>query len=51
MNKKTAVLIFLGVCVLLAVLLATGAFSPVLSGSIFAVALIAFGMLSRGFTK
>lgn len=51
MNKKTAGLIFLGVCLVLAVLLAAKAISPILSGSIFAIALVGFGILSGGFTK
>jgi hypothetical protein len=51
MNKKAAAMIFLGVCLLLALLLAFGAISPVQSGSVFAIALVGFGILSRGFTK
>jgi len=51
MNKKMAGLIFLGVCVVLAALLAAKVITPILSGSIFAVALVGFGILSRGFTK
>jgi hypothetical protein len=51
MKKKAASLMFLGVCLFLAVLLAFGGISPVLSGSIFAVALVAFGFLSHGFKK
>lgn len=51
MNKRTAGLAFLGICVILAALLVAKVISPVLSGSIFAVALVAFGILSRGFTK
>jgi hypothetical protein len=51
MNKKTAGLDFLGVCVVLAALLAAKVISPLLSGSIFAIALVGFGILSRGFTQ
>jgi len=51
MNKRTAGLIFLAVCLTLAVLLAIKVISPVLSGSIFAIALLDFGIWSRGFTK
>jgi len=51
MNKKTAGLTFLGVCLVLAVLLATEVISPLVSGSIFAIALAFFGILSRGFAK
>lgn len=51
MNKKTAALIVLAACVLLAVLLATGALSHFLIGSIFAIVLVACGILSRGFSN
>ncbi len=51
MNKKTAGLGFLGVCVVLAVLLLTKTISPILSGTFFAIALVGFGILSRGFSK
>ena len=51
MNKKTAGLTFLGVCLVLAALLLAKAISPILSGTIFAIALVGFGILSRGFTK
>jgi hypothetical protein len=50
MNRKTAALSFLGVCLVLAMLLVAKAISPILSGSIFAIALVGFGILSRGFT-
>jgi hypothetical protein len=50
MNKKTAAMMFLGICVLLALLLVAGTISPFLSGGIFAAALVVFGILSRGFT-
>jgi hypothetical protein len=49
MNKKMAGLLFLGSCVVLAALLATKVISPVVSGSFFAIALVSFGILSRGF--
>jgi len=51
MNKKMAGLTFLGVCVVLAVLLVSKAISPIVSGSIFAVALVGFGISSHGFTR
>ena len=44
-------MIFLFVCLVLAVLLVAKAISPILSGSIFAVALVVLGILFRGFTK
>ncbi len=51
MKGRTAVLVFLGVCVILALLLLTGSIRPVLSGAIFAIALGVLGGLSRGFRK
>ena len=51
MNKKTAGLGFLGVCLVLAGLLLAKVISPILSGTIFAIALVGFGILSRGFTR
>lgn len=51
MNRKTASMIFLGICVVLAVLLLLDVITPIVSGSIFAVALVIFGSISRGFTK
>jgi uncharacterized membrane protein len=51
MDKRKAGLIFLGICLVLAVLLALKVVSAILSGSIFAIALVVFGILSRGFTR
>lgn len=51
MNKKTAGLTFLGVCLLLAALLVAKVISPILSGAVFAIALAGFGIFSRGFTR
>ena len=51
MNGKTAAFIFVGVCVILAVLLLTGFISPIVSGSVFAVALVLLGGMSGGFRK
>lgn len=51
MNKKTAGLTFLLVCLVLAALLVAKAISPMVSGSIFAVALVGFGIFSHGFTR
>jgi hypothetical protein len=51
MTKKTAVFLFMGICVVLAILLLSGSISGLLSGGIFAVALLIFGVLSRGFRK
>jgi len=51
MNKRSASLVFLSVCIGLAVLLLTKTITPIVSGSIFAASLIVFGVMSRGFTK
>lgn len=49
MSRKIAVYSFLVTCLLLAVLLLTKVITPLLSGIIFAVALVVFGITSRGF--
>jgi hypothetical protein len=49
MKANIAGLIFAGVCLLLAVLLITHFLTPLASGIIFAAALIALGLASRGF--
>ena len=51
MSRKSAVIAFLGICILLAILLLTKTIGPLVSGVVFAVALVVFGLLSRGFTK
>jgi hypothetical protein len=51
MDGKLAGLLFLGVCVILAVLLLTKSITPLVSGGVFAVALVALGGLSQGFRK
>ena len=51
MNKKSAGLLFLSICIVLAFLLLTKAISILLSGSIFALALIILGGASKGFTN
>ncbi len=45
--KNTGVL-FLGVCVVLAILLLIKAITIIISGAVFAIALVALGLLSRG---
>jgi uncharacterized membrane protein len=50
-NRKTAAFLFLGVCVILVILLLMKAVTPLVSGAIFALALVLFGLLSRGFKK
>ena len=49
MNRKTAIVSFLAVCIALAVLLLTQIVTPVIGSAIFAIALVLFGGLSRGF--
>jgi len=51
MKQKTAGFLFLAVCIVLAILLLTKTISSIVSGSIFALALIIFGLASKGFTK
>jgi hypothetical protein len=51
MSRKTAAFSFLGICVVLAILLLIKAITPLVSGSIFAIALVLFGVFSRGFRK
>ena len=51
MSGQRAGLLFLGVCVLLAVLLLAGAITPLVAGGIFAVALVVLGGLSGGFRR
>ena len=49
MSKNLALGLFLTTCLVLAALLMTHTIKPVVSGAIFAVALVLFGGLSRGF--
>lgn len=51
MSAKAARLSFLVVCLILATLLAAHAIRPIVSGSLFAVALVTLGVLSRGFRR
>ncbi|MBU0581421.1 MAG: hypothetical protein KKA19_09625 [Candidatus Margulisbacteria bacterium] len=51
MNRQTAVSLFLAICIVLAILLLTKMISSPISGSIFALALIIFGIASKGFTN
>jgi hypothetical protein len=51
MTGKTAGLVFLGVCVILAALLLARVIGPTASGLAFAVALVVLGGLSQGFRK
>lgn len=51
MKKNIAGLMFLGVCIILAILLITKLISPFVSGSVFAIALVLLGGFSKGFRK
>jgi hypothetical protein len=51
MNGQKAKIIFLIVCIILAILLLTKVITPIISGTIFAVALVLLGGLSSGFRK
>ena len=51
MDRKTALILLLGVAILLAVLLLLKAISPVVSTVILAVCLVSLGILSGGFRK
>jgi hypothetical protein len=51
MNGKQAAFIFVGVCVLLAILLLAGVVGPLTSGSVFAIALVLLGGISGWFKK
>jgi hypothetical protein len=51
MKGRPAAFLFLAVCILLAILLATRTVAPLVSGCVFALALVTLGALSRGFQK
>ncbi len=51
MGSKTAIALFLSICLLLALLLLSGIITPIVSGVMFALALVVLGGLSRGFRK
>jgi hypothetical protein len=51
MSRKYAGFLLLCVCLILAVLLLTETITFVASGCIFAIALISFGVLSKGFRE
>ena len=51
MKGKTAGFVFLGLCVILAVLQLTKAITFFRGGIVFAVALVVLGVLSGGFRK
>jgi len=49
MDRKSAAISFLAVCIILAILLLTKTISSTASGILFAVALAGLGIASRGF--
>jgi hypothetical protein len=51
MSRKIAGLLFLVVCVVLALLLLIGAITPMVSGIVFAISLATLGAASGGFRK
>ncbi len=51
MSRRRAGLAFLGISAALAILLLTGVITPLEGGCFFAVVLVIFGALSRGFTS
>ena len=51
MNRKPAAVIFLVVCVVLAFLMLTQIITLVISGALFAITLVALGLLSQGFKR
>jgi hypothetical protein len=51
MNKKTAGLIFAGICLIIAALLLTDTIGPITGAITFAISLALLGGLSKGFGK
>jgi len=51
MTGKIARIMFLGICVILAVLLLSKTITPIQSGTVFAIALVLLGGFSGGFRK
>lgn len=51
MESRTAGLLFLVVCIILAILLLTGFISGVAGSLAFAICLVLLGVLSRGFRR
>jgi uncharacterized membrane protein len=47
MNRKPAIIIFLSVCILLSILLIIKAITPLVSGTVFAIALVILGGSSK----
>jgi hypothetical protein len=51
MSRNKAVLLFFGTCVILGILVLLNILPSMIGAIIFAVALVTFGLLSRGFKK
>ncbi len=51
MNGKMAALLLVGICIVLVILLITNTIKMKLSGAVFAISLVALGLLSKGFLK
>jgi hypothetical protein len=51
MSRNLAVLLFFGTCVILGTLVLFNIISSMVGAIVFAIALVAFGLLSRGFKK
>lgn len=51
MNRKLALISFVSVCLIVAVLLLTAIISFIVGAIIFAISLALFGSLSKGFKK
>ncbi len=49
MNRNTASISFLVICLTLGALLLTQVITPIVSAAIFSIALVLFGSLSKGF--
>ena len=51
MTRKTAGLVFVGICIVIADLLVTKAITPLVGGILFAITLVVLGLLSGGFRR
>ena len=51
MNRRLAVFLLSGICLIIVVLLLANWISLIVAGILFALALVILGLLSRGFTK
>ncbi len=51
MKARPAVFIFLGVCLILVVFFLFHVITPIVSGAVFAIALVILGGMSKGFRR